>query len=116
MRLKSTPSRFMGENNSAFEARSDGLASDLAEIHRPVESDGGVVSHRDVERESRLIATREPPHRGFEQRSPEPAPAAVLRHAEFGDERHGHPMRNQDRAYDPVALQGDVGRVRHELT
>src|SRR2546428_14137003 len=109
MRLKATPSRFMGENNSAFEARSDGLASDLAEIHRPVESDGGVVSHRNVERESRLIATREPPHRGFEQRSPEPAPAAVLRPAEVGAKRHGPPMRNQDSAHHPVALHGGRG-------
>src|SRR3989454_11668142 len=114
--LKSTPSRFMGENNSALETSGDGLASDLDEIDRPIETDGEVVAYRDVECKSRLIATREPPHRGFEQRSPEPAPAAVLRDAELGDERHAPPVRDQDRAHDPVALQRNVGRVRHELT
>src|SRR5205085_502428 len=44
------------------------------------------------------------------------ASAAVLRHAELGDKRHAHPVRDQDRAHDPVALQGNVRRVRHELT
>src|SRR2546425_12723460 len=97
MRLKSTPSRFMGENNSALEASGDGLTSDLAEIDRPVEGDGRVVAHRDVECESRLIATGEPPHRGFEQRSPEPASAAVLRHAPPAHKRPAHPARQQAR-------------------
>src|SRR5437879_13373362 len=116
MRLKSTPSRFMGENNSALEASGDGLASNLDEIDRPIETDGEVVAYRDVECKSRLIATREPPHRGFEQRSPEPAPAAVLRDAELGDERHAHPVRDQDRAHVPVALHRNVRRGRKELT
>src|SRR5436309_3556271 len=52
MRLKSTPSRFMGENNSVLETSGDGLASDLDEIDRPIETDGGVVAQRDVQRES----------------------------------------------------------------
>src|SRR3989442_2140034 len=96
MRLKSTPSRFMGENNSALETSGDGLASDLDEIDRPIETDGGVVAQRDVQRESRLIATREPPHRGFEQRSPKPAAAAGLCDAQLGHERHAHPMRDPE--------------------
>src|SRR2546422_9866557 len=116
MRLKSTPSRFMGENNSALEASGDGLTSDLAEIDRPVEGDGGVVAHRDVECESRLIATGEPPHRGFEQRSPEPAPPAGLCDAQVRGERQGHPMRDQDRAPEPGSPQRNVGSVPPELT
>src|SRR2546427_7371335 len=94
MRFKSTPSRFMGENNSALEARGDGLAPGLAEVHRTAERDSGVVAHGDVEREPRLLATRATPPRGFEQRSSESAPATVLRDAELGDERHAHPARD----------------------
>src|SRR2546422_10588298 len=100
MRLKSTPSRFMGENNSALEASGYGLASNLDEIDRPVETDGEVVAYRDVECKSRLMATRERPHRGFEQRSPEPASAAVLRPTRAGDGRHAHPMRVQNGTHD----------------
>src|SRR5207244_9994747 len=94
MRLKSTPTGFMGENNSALEARGDGLAPGLAEVHRTVERDSGVVAHGDVECESRLLATRETPHRGFEQRSTESAPATVLRDAELGDEDRKSPRLN----------------------
>src|SRR5437660_2940770 len=104
MRLKSTPSRFRVENNSALESRSDGLAPDLAEVHRPVEGDGGFVSDCDVQGEPRLVATREPPHRGLQQGSPKPTAAAVLRDTELRDERHAHPVRDQNRAHDSVAL------------
>src|SRR2546428_13429415 len=103
MRLKSTPTGFMGENNSALEARGDGLAPGLAEVHRTVERDSGVVAHGDVECESRLLPARETPHRGFEQRPSEAAPATALRAAELGDERHAHPVRDHNFAHDPAA-------------
>src|SRR2546429_8294219 len=103
MRLKSTPSRFMGENNSVLETSGDGLASDLDEIDRPIETDGGVVAQRDVERESRLISTREPPHRGFEQRSPKPAAAAGLGEAQLRDQPHAHPTRGPSPPPDSTA-------------
>src|SRR5436309_14416555 len=95
MRLNSTPSRFRVENNSALESSGDGLAPDLAEVHRPVEGDGGFVSDRDVQGEPRLFATREPPHRGLEQRSPKPKAAAVLSHTELRDCPRALPIRVQ---------------------
>src|SRR3989442_1812985 len=96
----------MSENDSALEARGDGLASDLDEIDRPIETNGGVVAHRDVECESRLLATPETPHRGFQQHSPQPMPPPGLRPTQLRDEGHGHPMRDLKRAYNPDAPPG----------
>src|SRR5436309_14542780 len=100
MRLNSTPSRFRVENNSALESSGDGLAPDLAEVHRPVEGDGGFVSDRDVQGEPRLFATREPPHRVLQQRSHNPTAVAVLRETELQDQRQAHAWREQDLSHD----------------
>src|SRR2546429_8298563 len=106
----------MGENNSVLETSGDGLASDLDEIDRPIETDGGVVAQRDVERESRLISTREPPHRGFEQRSPKPAAAAVL--AAPGPGTGGQPLQMglQIAPPNPPPSPGARGAARLNLT
>src|SRR2546426_600387 len=98
------------------ESRGNGLAPDLNEIHRPIEHDRRIVADCDVQGESGLIATREARHRGLEQRPTKPATAAILRHPELRDERHAHPMRDQDCTHDPVALECDLRGVRHELT
>src|SRR2546427_11216854 len=105
MRFKSTPSRFMGENNSALEASGDGLTSDLAEIDRPVEGDGRVLAHRDGECESRLIATGEPPHRGFEERSPAPSSEPGPRAPESAGKRRAQPVLTCARAESTVCRQ-----------
>src|SRR2546426_12282855 len=99
MRLKSTPSRFMGENNSALEANGYGLASNLDEIDRPVETDGEVAAYRDVDCTPRLIATREQPHRGFEQPPPDAASPAGIRHNHGVDGRDPHLISDHNRSH-----------------
>src|SRR5207244_12755788 len=104
------------ENNSTLEARGDGLAPDLDEGHRPIERDRRVVADGDVQGESELIPTRKAPHRGLEARPTESATPALLRPSELRDERTAHPVRVEARAHDPIAVEGNLRRPRHDLT
>src|SRR5213078_111292 len=99
-----------------FETRGDGLATDLSEAEGAVQVRRGIVPDRDVEGEAGLVSARESAHRSFEERPPDPAPSAVLRDAEFRDERHPHPMGHEDRADDPVAFERHIRGIGQILS
>src|SRR5207244_11118794 len=89
--------------------------SDLTQPGGLVPPNGGTVTQGHIQRGPRFVTTCETAHRSLQQGPTDPPTSTILRHPEFRDEGRPHPMRDEDRADDPVPLEGHVGGIRHEL-